>query len=238
MYEPLYGRFLSTDPLWAKYLPLQSYQYAGNSPVMMVDPSGMAGEDPKEAQRVSSTVALGAAIAGVVVGVVEIVGGFTAMATPSGVGQVGGAALVCMGVGTVSFSGAKLVDAFDAILNDRPVSDIATGYGELAGGAIDKRLGGSGETGGLIGGLAQGAVAGKLVMAGAQGVATSGDALLLAPKMEGLTSATLGLELISTSHSVGSATGLIQRSTANSTKSVNAPERSSQFQPVPTQQKW
>jgi RHS repeat-associated protein len=40
MYEPLYGRFLSTDPLWSKYLPLQSYQYAGNSPVMMLDDGG------------------------------------------------------------------------------------------------------------------------------------------------------------------------------------------------------
>jgi RHS repeat-associated protein len=40
MYDPTYGRFLSTDPLWAKYLPLQSYQYAGNSPVMMLDAGG------------------------------------------------------------------------------------------------------------------------------------------------------------------------------------------------------
>ena len=40
MYEPLYGRFLSTDPLWAKYLPLQSYQYAGNNPVGALDPGG------------------------------------------------------------------------------------------------------------------------------------------------------------------------------------------------------
>jgi RHS repeat-associated protein len=40
MYDPTYGRFLSTDPLWSKYLPLQSYQYAGNNPVMMVDRSG------------------------------------------------------------------------------------------------------------------------------------------------------------------------------------------------------
>ncbi|MBU3680109.1 MAG: hypothetical protein FGM32_10975, partial [Candidatus Kapabacteria bacterium] len=41
MYEPLYGRFLSTDPLWSKYLPLQPYQYAGNEPVQHTDPSGM-----------------------------------------------------------------------------------------------------------------------------------------------------------------------------------------------------
>lgn len=36
LYDPNYGRFLSTDPLWSKYLPLQSYQYAGNSPGQVV----------------------------------------------------------------------------------------------------------------------------------------------------------------------------------------------------------
>jgi len=41
MYEPLYGRFLSTDVLWEKYLPLQPYQYAGNSPIGKSDPSGL-----------------------------------------------------------------------------------------------------------------------------------------------------------------------------------------------------
>jgi RHS repeat-associated protein len=40
MYDPTYGRFLSTDPLWAKYLPLQSYQYAGNEPLLHTDRSG------------------------------------------------------------------------------------------------------------------------------------------------------------------------------------------------------
>ncbi len=35
-----YGRFLSVDPLWGKYLPLQSYQYAANNPVMMLDRGG------------------------------------------------------------------------------------------------------------------------------------------------------------------------------------------------------
>ena len=38
--DPTYGRFLSTDPLWAKYLPLQSYQYAGNEPLLHTDRSG------------------------------------------------------------------------------------------------------------------------------------------------------------------------------------------------------
>ena len=41
LYDPTYGRFLSVDPLWGKYLPLQSYQYAANNPVMMVDPTGL-----------------------------------------------------------------------------------------------------------------------------------------------------------------------------------------------------
>jgi RHS repeat-associated protein len=40
LYDPTYGRFLSVDPLWGKYLPLQSYQYAANNPVMMLDDGG------------------------------------------------------------------------------------------------------------------------------------------------------------------------------------------------------
>ncbi len=41
IYEPTYGRFMSVDPLWMKYLPLQSYQYAGNRPISLSDPSGL-----------------------------------------------------------------------------------------------------------------------------------------------------------------------------------------------------
>ena len=40
LYEPEYGRFLSTDVLWSKYLPLQPFQYAGNNPVMIIDWDG------------------------------------------------------------------------------------------------------------------------------------------------------------------------------------------------------
>jgi RHS repeat-associated protein len=40
LYEPEYGRFLSTDVLWSKYLPLQPFQYAGNNPVMALDYGG------------------------------------------------------------------------------------------------------------------------------------------------------------------------------------------------------
>ena len=40
LYEPEYGRFLSTDVLWGKYLPQQPFQYAGNNPVMALDDNG------------------------------------------------------------------------------------------------------------------------------------------------------------------------------------------------------
>ena len=93
LYSSEYGRFLAVDKLWEKYRSLQPYQYAGNSPVMAVDPTGLAGEDPKEGQRLSSIIALGSSIAGVVGGGLEIGFGISAMLTPTGIGQVGGAAL-------------------------------------------------------------------------------------------------------------------------------------------------
>ncbi len=36
-YDPTYGRFMSVDPLWAKYAPLQPYHYAGNEPIARYD---------------------------------------------------------------------------------------------------------------------------------------------------------------------------------------------------------
>ncbi len=39
-YDPTYGRFMSVDPLWAQYAPLQPYHYAGNEPVGQLDYSG------------------------------------------------------------------------------------------------------------------------------------------------------------------------------------------------------
>jgi len=47
-YDPTYGRFMSVDPLWAKYAAYSSYQYALNLPVFYKDPSGetVVVEDP------------------------------------------------------------------------------------------------------------------------------------------------------------------------------------------------
>jgi len=45
LYEPEYGRFMSTDPLWGMYITLQPYQYAGNNPVLYFDKSGFGVEE-------------------------------------------------------------------------------------------------------------------------------------------------------------------------------------------------
>jgi RHS repeat-associated protein len=37
--------FISTDPMWAKYPSLSSYNYCGNNPLKFIDPTGMEGED-------------------------------------------------------------------------------------------------------------------------------------------------------------------------------------------------
>jgi RHS repeat-associated protein len=39
-YDYKTGRFMSVDPLWGEYLGLTPYHYAGNNPVMFLDPEG------------------------------------------------------------------------------------------------------------------------------------------------------------------------------------------------------
>jgi RHS repeat-associated protein len=40
LYEPEYGRFLSTDPLWGEFPQTSTYVYADNEPITKKDPSG------------------------------------------------------------------------------------------------------------------------------------------------------------------------------------------------------
>ena len=62
LYEPEYGRFMSTDPLWGEYITLQPYQYAGNNPVSLFDNGGdrikAVGEEAQQLIResVESTI--------------------------------------------------------------------------------------------------------------------------------------------------------------------------------------
>jgi hypothetical protein len=205
---------------------------------MAVDPTGLAGEDPKEGQRLSSIIALGSSIAGVVGGGLEIGFGISAMLTPTGIGQVGGAALFSMGIGTVTFSCAKMVDAVNAISNDMPVSDISTGYGELAGGGVDRAFGGDGESGQVIGGLLQGLISGRLMTAGLQSTATSGESLLFGAMGDGMRNATLGLEVVSNAHSVAKVSGVIQANTPKSDDEIVTPTRSTRFEPILIQPDW
>ena len=41
LYEPEYGRFLSTDPLWGEFPQTSTYVYADNEPITKKDPSGL-----------------------------------------------------------------------------------------------------------------------------------------------------------------------------------------------------
>jgi hypothetical protein len=47
-YEYNIGRFTSTDPLFEKYAGWTPYQYSGNNPVNLLDPSGLSLTDPNE----------------------------------------------------------------------------------------------------------------------------------------------------------------------------------------------
>jgi RHS repeat-associated protein len=54
LYEPEYGRFLSVDPLWSKYLPYSAYQYCRNNPLNLIDDSGL-GDEPIRERPVATT---------------------------------------------------------------------------------------------------------------------------------------------------------------------------------------
>ncbi|HRK06087.1 MAG TPA: RHS repeat-associated core domain-containing protein, partial [Chlorobiota bacterium] len=41
LYEPEYGRFMSTDPLWGEFITLQPYHYCRNQPLFRTDRGGM-----------------------------------------------------------------------------------------------------------------------------------------------------------------------------------------------------
>jgi RHS repeat-associated protein len=40
MLDPRYGRWLSVDPLAAKYPSLSPFNFTGNNPIMFIDPDG------------------------------------------------------------------------------------------------------------------------------------------------------------------------------------------------------
>ena len=58
MYEPEYGRFMSVDPLWGKYAPMQPYQYSLNSPLGYRDGGGAVVEAADKAAQIAITNSL------------------------------------------------------------------------------------------------------------------------------------------------------------------------------------
>ncbi|HRK05978.1 MAG TPA: RHS repeat-associated core domain-containing protein [Chlorobiota bacterium] len=54
LYEPEYGRFMSTDPLWGEYITLQPYHYCRNQPLFRTDRGGMGDFFDEEGNFVKS----------------------------------------------------------------------------------------------------------------------------------------------------------------------------------------
>ena len=53
-YDPKVSIFVNVDPLVEK--TMQPYAYVNNNPVMLIDPTGMIWEKPKEAERLSKSI--------------------------------------------------------------------------------------------------------------------------------------------------------------------------------------
>ncbi len=109
VYDPVTAEFLSLDPL--KSITGTPYNYAGDDPVNLADPSGLifgipgtpsATEIAKSISRVAGGVALGASVAAV---------GCAAGAAPTVIGEV-----ACGGVGAVALAAGSAATAADGYL--------------------------------------------------------------------------------------------------------------------------
>ena len=174
LYEPEYGRFTSVDKLFNDYAEFQPYQYSINSPMLLLDPSGLAPEDPPLAKSVDPTSQIISGLGSVAAGIIGVVGGVAASITPTGVGQVGGIALISGGIGAISFGAAAAVEGAIALDEGRQATNIPSNYGGLLGNSADVALGGDGLLGqGIGGGLNNLAIGGSIAVV-SEGLVTSG----------------------------------------------------------------
>jgi len=141
-YSQDYGRFMSVDPLWGNFYGITPYQYCMNDPTLLVDRSGLAPEDP--------IWKMASGLGAVVGGVAGVAAGVGLCLLPTGVSQVAGVAVIAASIGGIAFGGAALADATTSYTTGSKMHDIPTGYGDLAGTAIDKGLGGDGTKGSLL----------------------------------------------------------------------------------------
>ena len=196
-YDPTYGRFMSVDPLWARYGNVSPFHYGFNNPINLLDASGL---DSAGWAKVQKLVDIGVGGASATVGVFAVFAGGALWLAPTGVSQLAGGAMIAAGIGAITFDTAKSIDAIAAVANDELTHDIPSSYGDLVGTETDKALGGDGVVGGIVGSLLEGGLTTGALKATVKG---STDAVVkLLPVVEaGIGSAgggLIGIELATT----------------------------------------
>jgi len=234
LYEPEYGRFMSTDPLWGRHLSIQPYHYVLNRPMLLIDPSGLDSAGWATFGKYMDVMAGRASVIGG--GLMTGLGGALCLA-PTGISQVAGVALISLGVGAVAFGGAKAVDAVAALANDEPTHDIPSSYGDLAGSAIDRSLGGDGQIGGMLGSFLEGIAVGSLVKTGT--AVSSGVTKSLGPVFfSTVEKSTVGVTLISTLTTAATVSNLVDKSPKSTSPTPKAKDGTGGGMPTPLKREY
>lgn len=126
MYDAAVGRWHVVDPLSERYYHFSMYAYVLNNPIRRIDIYGLTDWDG---------VLKGTAVA--VGGLLGTVGGIAACLTPTGVGQVGGGALISLSIPSMGLGTAMIIQGF----SDKPIDDVPSGVIESLGMAGDAMVG-------------------------------------------------------------------------------------------------